>query len=146
MAEPVRGYEVHDVPVGRLLKVVIPLGIVLVVLTVLLILLGVLFDRLVEEPPEPVLERAELVPPPPRLLPQPEIVLEEVLERQRALLHGYAWVDRDEGIVRLPIERAMAILAERGWPNPVEGPVAWPASPQPVTEADEPAAGLEGEP
>ena len=29
-------------------------------------------------------------------------------------LQGYRWIDRDAGIVQLPIERAMQLLAERG--------------------------------
>lgn len=146
MAERVGGYEARDVPVRRLLKIVVPLGILVLVLHVLLVLLGVLFDRLAEQPPGPVLEQVELVPPPPRLQPQPEVELEEVLNRQQELLHGYGWVDRDAGIARLPIERAMVILAERGWPNPVEGPVAWPAPPVPVGTAGEPPTGQEQQP
>lgn len=29
-------------------------------------------------------------------------------------LQGYRWVDREKGVVQVPIERAMALLAERG--------------------------------
>ena len=146
MAERVGGYEVRDVPARRLLKIVVPLGILLVVLHVLLLLLGGLLDRLTERPPAPALEQVELVPPPPRLQPQPELELREVLNREQERLQSYGWVDQDAGIARVPIERAMAILAERGWPNPVEGPVAWPAPPVPVSEADEPLAGGQQEP
>lgn len=32
-------------------------------------------------------------------------------------LHGYAWVDREGGIARIPIERAMELIAEHGWPD-----------------------------
>src|SRR6185437_6344504 len=36
------------------------------------------------------------------------------LDRQEAeRLHGYGWVDRRAGVVRIPIERAMERLAER---------------------------------
>lgn len=31
--------------------------------------------------------------------------------RDRALLDGYGWVDRDRGIVRIPIERAIDVVA-----------------------------------
>ena len=38
-----------------------------------------------------------------------------MLHRQRAgAVEGYAWVDKDQGIVRIPIERAMQIVAARG--------------------------------
>jgi hypothetical protein len=33
---------------------------------------------------------------------------------QRRDLEAYAWVDRKNGIVHVPIERAMELLAERG--------------------------------
>jgi hypothetical protein len=33
---------------------------------------------------------------------------------KRKLLHSYAWIDRDTGVVRIPIERAMSLIARRG--------------------------------
>jgi hypothetical protein len=39
-------------------------------------------------------------------------------------LVGYGWVDREAGIVRLPIERAMELLLERGLPTRPEAEVA----------------------
>jgi hypothetical protein len=36
-------------------------------------------------------------------------------------LSAYGWLERDEGIVRIPISRALALTAERGlpgWPKP----------------------------
>jgi hypothetical protein len=33
-----------------------------------------------------------------------------------AKLTGYAWVDRAAGKVRIPIERAMELQAQQGWP------------------------------
>ena len=32
--------------------------------------------------------------------------------QQRDLLEGYAWVDRENGLVQVPIERAMELVAE----------------------------------
>jgi hypothetical protein len=32
-------------------------------------------------------------------------------------LEGYGWVDRQNGVVRIPVERAMTLLLERGLPN-----------------------------
>jgi hypothetical protein len=34
--------------------------------------------------------------------------------KKRELLSSYGWVDREHGIARVPIERAMALLAQRG--------------------------------
>ena len=33
-----------------------------------------------------------------------------------AALNSYGWVDKSSGSVRIPIERAMEILAKKGWP------------------------------
>jgi len=38
-------------------------------------------------------------------------------EAASALLDDYGWVDRKEGVVRIPIEAAMGLLVERGWPD-----------------------------
>ncbi len=37
-------------------------------------------------------------------------------EREDLLLDNYSWVDRSEGKVRIPIERAMELIAQRGLP------------------------------
>jgi hypothetical protein len=52
--------------------------------------------------------------PEPHLQPHPLADRAAYEARQRAILTQYAWVDRDAGIVRIPIDRAMQILAERG--------------------------------
>ena len=62
------------------------------------------------------------MPPAPRLEALPLKTLEQVRHRESDLLHSYGWVDRDAGIARIPIDRAMAILAGRGWPAPAGDP------------------------
>lgn len=45
--------------------------------------------------------------------------------REDLLLEHYSWVDRGQGTVRIPIERAMALMAARGLPvAPATAPVA----------------------
>jgi hypothetical protein len=39
-----------------------------------------------------------------------------MLAEENAALATYGWVDRDAGIVRIPIERAMELLVLRGLP------------------------------
>ena len=36
--------------------------------------------------------------------------------REDLLLDNYSWVDRSKGTVRIPIERAMELIAQRGLP------------------------------
>lgn len=71
------------------------------------------------------------MPPPPRLEVRPLKTLEQVRASERELLEGYGWVDREAGLARIPIGRAMAILAGRGWPAADEAPQL------PAGEADE---------
>ena len=61
--------------------------------------------------------------PPLEVDPAAERVLIEA--RGRARIASYGWVDRSAGIARVPVERAMAILAERGWPEDAERWSAW---------------------
>jgi hypothetical protein len=52
--------------------------------------------------------------PAPQLQRTPLSDLENLKRQQQAQLDGYAWVDKDQGIVRIPIERAMQIVAATG--------------------------------
>ena len=67
-------------------------------------------------------EGEERLPPEPRLqlAPGHQIHPLDDLKRLRAdedaLLHSYGWVDRNAGIVHIPIERAKELLVRRGLP------------------------------
>jgi hypothetical protein len=56
----------------------------------------------------------------PRLAVHPRNDLGRFKSSEDKTLHGYAWVDRDRGTVRIPIEQAMDMLAKQGpqWPEP----------------------------
>jgi len=56
------------------------------------------------------------LPPAPRLEVAPADTLERLRATEDALLNSYAWVDRQQGIVRIPITQAMNILARHGLP------------------------------
>lgn len=65
------------------------------------------------------LARAEHNPmPEPHLQPHPLADRQRYDAQQSATLSGYQWVDRSAGIVRIPIGRALQILAQRGGPSP----------------------------
>jgi hypothetical protein len=51
--------------------------------------------------------------PAPRLQVDPTGDFQTYHEEQTALTTSYGWVDTQQGIVRLPIERAKALIAER---------------------------------
>jgi hypothetical protein len=65
------------------------------------------------------------VPPAPRLQVAPKADLAGVRAAEREQLEGFGWVDRERGVTRIPIERAMRLLSERGlpgWPAGAESP------------------------
>lgn len=59
-------------------------------------------------------------PPAPASFPAPEVQAREteqlrrLLAEQRARLAGYGWANQQQGLVKIPIERAMQIIAQRG--------------------------------
>jgi hypothetical protein len=53
------------------------------------------------------------VPPEPRLQTAPLRDLAALRAAENGVLDTYGWVDREAGIARIPVERAMALLAER---------------------------------
>ena len=55
-------------------------------------------------------------PPSPTLQLSTRADMDQYRADQKALLDGYGWIDRDAGTVRIPIERAMEIVATRGIP------------------------------
>jgi hypothetical protein len=58
-----------------------------------------------------------LRPPAPRLQARPEVELAELRAQEDAILGSYAWVEKDRGLVRIPVDEAMRIVAERGMPT-----------------------------
>jgi len=62
----------------------------------------------------------ESLPPEPRLQVSPAQDLKELRAAEDAMLHSYGWVDQQAGVVRIPIERAMEVLAEH-WKEEVKG-------------------------
>jgi hypothetical protein len=65
-------------------------------------------------------------PPPPRLQTDPKSDLDRLRSYERGELDRLGWADRDRELVRIPIDRAMQLLVERGLPG-------WPAA---VARAD----------
>jgi hypothetical protein len=70
--------------------------------------------------------------------PQPRLETNERLEindfrlKEEKTLNTYDWIDQNSGIARIPIERAMQLLAQRGLPT---RPQAGAVPPSPVNTA-----------
>jgi hypothetical protein len=63
------------------------------------------------------LEPGSLEPPAPRLQVTPRIDLRTLRAREDRILTSYAWVDKERGIARIPVEEAMRIVATNGLPR-----------------------------
>jgi hypothetical protein len=67
-------------------------------------------------------EQQNRLPPEPRLQTNPKQDLIDLRASENATLNGYGWVDKANGVVRIPIGEAMKLTVERGLPSrPPEG-------------------------
>ena len=59
-------------------------------------------------------------PPEPRLQTDPRQDLADMRAKEDEQLQSYGWVDRNAGVVRIPIDAAMKLTLERGLPARTE--------------------------
>jgi hypothetical protein len=127
------GYEKSDLKA----KPIFAFGLILVLVTLLVMattygmirVLGWWERPRLETPASPLATRT--IPAEPRLQVDAPKNLKTLLAEEEILLGSYAWVSREAGIARIPIDRAMTLLLERGLPIP----------PQPVPPAKPTARG-----
>ena len=62
------------------------------------------------------LSQLDRTPPEPRLQTRPEVDLKAMRAEEDQILHRYGWVDEGAGVARIPVDRAMQLLIERGLP------------------------------
>jgi hypothetical protein len=67
-------------------------------------------------PPASPFENVRALPPRPVLQVTPAQDLHQYLDQQDAVLNSYGWVDQKAGVVRIPIDRAMNLLLQKGLP------------------------------
>lgn len=113
------GYETRDLPARPVVVIVLISTVVVALIFGAMYALTALIDTSVRRsapPPNPLQAAAPKEPPAPRLQPAPAKDMAELRAWEDEQLHGYAWVDKGSGAVRIPIERAIEIVAERGLP------------------------------
>jgi hypothetical protein len=121
-------HEEHDVNVIAVTK--FGIGLTLIIMFSVLILwalfnyfAGRVAAELGETPAAAGLgSNAVKLPPEPRLQREPRTDLRDMRAAEDQLLTHYGWVDQAKGVVRLPIERAMDILAQKGLPARTQAP------------------------
>jgi len=115
--EPGRGYETRDTSIPTLVKFAVGLFVLLVV--AMWAMRGLFNYFRVEQtlgPPASPFADTRPLPPPPRLQVAPARDWRELHASEDRMLSSYGWVDRQAGVVRIPISHAMDLLAQRGLP------------------------------
>jgi hypothetical protein len=120
------GHEEKDINVLAVSKFTI--GLTLGVIASLLVVAGLLNFLLKTDPernakPSAIaLTNPQKEPPEPRLQSTPKIDIRQFRADEDAILNSYAWIDPDKGIVRIPVDRALDLVAKEGLPSrPVKG-------------------------
>jgi hypothetical protein len=115
--DPSLGHELRDVRYGAVYGAAG--GVILLVVVAFALMWGMLqllvWREDVTSPPASPLAQsyARREPPEPRLQVDPIGDLAALRAREAAQLNGYGWVDRQAGVVHIPIERAMELLVAR---------------------------------
>ena len=121
-------HEAADVNPRAVTRVgILVVAVAIVTSLLLLFLLRFLAAREARrDPPPPPLARHEpgRKPPEPRLQENPTLDVGRLRAEEEQVLTSYGWVDERAGVVRIPIDRAIELLAERGLP-------VFPARPSP---------------
>ncbi|HFB52687.1 MAG TPA: hypothetical protein ENJ48_03230 [Anaerolineae bacterium] len=115
--QPHTAHETHDIPVKPIVWTLAGLG---VFLAIVMVVFAIWFRA--EEAKRVAIEGAstqqmtELPENTPRLQSQPAADLQTMRAHEREMLTTYGWVDKDAGIGRIPIDRAMDLALEQGYP------------------------------
>jgi hypothetical protein len=119
-AHPSPHHEERDVNIRAILTFGAGLVVTAIVIHVLVWLLFVYFNarEAAQPPPEYPLaaEQEKRLPPEPRLQTNPREDLRELRAGEDEALTTYGWVDRNGGVVRIPIDEAMKLVVQRGLP------------------------------
>ncbi len=137
------GHEESDADIGPLIRFAIFLTVITAAVATLMVGFYKFLDsrEAVEKAPRyPMAVGVERpLPPPPRLQTYPFDDVKALRKEEAKLLEHYQWINKDAGTVRIPIDRAIELLAERGLPH--RAAPAAPAAPAPVAApAPAPAA------
>jgi len=114
-----KGYEPRDADVRTLLKFGFWLA---VTIAVAMLAMKWTFDFYEKEQPlgptvSPLVQNVQVSPPQPQLQVKPRQELQEYCSAEEEKLDTYAWIDKGAGLVRLPIDRAMDLILQRGLPT-----------------------------
>ncbi|MGI8469300.1 MAG: hypothetical protein ACR2N3_12695 [Pyrinomonadaceae bacterium] len=64
-----------------------------------------------------VVREQQNAPTEPQLQVNPVADMKQFREQENEKLNNYGWVNREQGVVRIPIEQAMKLIVEKGLPG-----------------------------
>jgi len=113
-----RDYADRDIPVGKIMLAGLYITIFTILTFVGIRFLFLHFDRSHEQAQQAVSAYIgqRVLPPEPRLQVDEPKTWQQQLAIEKAQTETYAWVDQAAGVVRIPVERAMEIVAQKGLP------------------------------
>ncbi len=122
MVEPVakqRGHETRDLNVRAVSWFALGLVMAFVVISAAVIGLYKLFEHRQPSPDAPsrIALQPHMIAPQPELQTAPAADLRRFQASENQKLHSSGWVDQSAGIIRIPIERAMDLIVQRGLPT-----------------------------
>ncbi|EKV29536.1 hypothetical protein C882_0358 [Caenispirillum salinarum AK4] len=111
-----RDYERTDVSIRVAVWSAVILSVMILVVGGALALLRLQFEGAADVFPQrpPLVRQGQIQPP---LQENPQMDLEELRAHVRKILTTAAWLDEDRTAARIPIDDAMEMLAEQGWPE-----------------------------
>ena len=114
------GHEQTDVGIGLITAFVVVFALIIAVSMPLLWWMLNHFENVAEktDPDLSPLANPRAEPPRPRLQAAPAADYSEFRRQQLERLEGTGWIDREQKIVHIPIERAMELILTEGLPRP----------------------------
>ncbi|MFZ3217774.1 MAG: hypothetical protein WA192_17070 [Candidatus Acidiferrales bacterium] len=134
---PNDGYERSDADARALLKWAVGLAVVLVLVFASMQWLFDFYGKVqsLGKPASPF-ENARVLPPKPRLQVEPRAELHAYCLGQAKILNSYGWADQHNGVVRIPLQRAMELTLQDGLPARTAAEIpAGVSNPTPFTPA-----------
>ena len=117
------GHETRDVSVRGIVWFTIGLTVSCLVIAALVIGLFRVLEHQHPSPnaPSRIALAPHMIAPPPQLQISPTGDYEKFRAVEDTKLNSCGWVDKPAGVIRIPIERAMDLIAQRGLPTRGEG-------------------------
>jgi hypothetical protein len=135
------GYEHADASVSTLYRFAVSLAILIAAVMLAMVYTYNFFAKHESlGPPASPFENQRELPAQPRLQPHPAADLKHYCEGEQQQLSTYGWVDQHNGIVRIPVDREMDIVLQKGLPARPASQSAPETNVTPVGSAMEPRA------